>query len=173
MKAHLSYHNEKNMYIADGRSPRGAVIKAYFDYLMAIGPVNEINLDELQLLQYSASLLRKWNNKCPESSMALLKKQNRPILVRVLTRKGPEYWAKSMTRNCIRHSAKIYYTSRFADLFLSMLLTNEARVGTSVDALYIHFSSARQTTSLFPKWVQFWRDLTRNITSHSVFKAKV
>ena len=33
--------------------------------------------------------------------------------------------------------------------------------------------STSQRTSLLPKWLQFWRDLIRNITSHSVFKAKV
>ena len=32
MAAHLKYHIEKNMYMADGRSPQGPFIRAYFDY---------------------------------------------------------------------------------------------------------------------------------------------
>ena len=54
-----------------------------------------------------------------------------------------------------------------------MLLTNEARIITSVDALYLHFGSTTETPSLLPKRAQFWNDLTRAITSHTVFKAKL
>ena len=173
MRAHLKYHSETNMFMADGRSPQGAVIRAYFDYCQATKPVAVARQGEIALLQHTASLMRTWNNRCTESSIALLAKTNRPVLVRVLTHTGPEYWAKSLTESCMRHSREIYYTSRFADLFLSILLTNEARVGTSVDALYLHFGSTSETSSLLPKNKAFWNDLMRDITSHKVFKAKI
>ena len=32
MAAHLKSHSDKNMYMADGRSPQGPFIRAYFDY---------------------------------------------------------------------------------------------------------------------------------------------
>ena len=124
----------------------------------------------------SPSLILSEPSPCTSKSpitMIVSQKQNRPILVRVLTHTGPEYWAKSLTARCFRHSSYIYYTSRFADLFLSMLLTNEARVSTSVDTLYVHFGSTSETLPLLPKNRQFWNDLTRDITSHIVFKEKV
>ena len=80
---------------------------------------------------------------------------------------------KSLTGSCIRHSREIYYTSRFANLFLSILLTNEARLESSVDALYLHFASTSETSSLLPKYSAFWNDLIRAITSHRVFKAEI
>ena len=117
MAAHLKYHIEKNMYMADGRSPQGPVIRAYFDYCQTTRPVAVGKQGELQLLQHTASMMRTWNIRCTESYMKVLQKHNRPILVRVLTHRGPEYWAKSLTEGCIRHSQQVYYTSRFADLF--------------------------------------------------------
>ena len=102
--------------------------------------------------------------------MMMLQKQNRPVLVRVLTYRDPEYLAKSLTRSCIRHSKDIYYTSRFADLFLSMFLTNEARVETVVKR---HFATSSETPALLPKYYEFWNGLVQDITTHSAFKAKI
>ena len=44
--AHLKYHSEENMYMADGRSPQGRVIRAYFDYCQAVSPVAEGIIDK-------------------------------------------------------------------------------------------------------------------------------
>ena len=79
-----------------------------------------------------------------------LKSVNRPILVRVLTNKGPLYWAKELTSKCFRHSTELYYTVRFADLFLSLLLTNEARIQKSVDKLYFMFGISSTAVGIFP-----------------------
>ena len=49
------------------------------------------------LLQYSANLIMEWNTICTHSTLLILRSQNRPVLVRVLTHKGPQYWAKPLT----------------------------------------------------------------------------
>ena len=145
LKAHLKHHCHKNMYLADVRSHQRFVVRADFDYSRAVTPAAPMQAEPMDLLQYSASKIRKWNSACTESTLALLQRVNRPVLVRVLTHNGPQYWVKALTVTCIRHSKELYYTSRFADLFLSMLLTNEGRISTSVDALYLHFGRVGRT----------------------------
>ena len=108
-----------------------------------------------------------------DSTMALLQRVNRPVLVRVLTHNGPRYWVKALTVTCIRHSTELYYTARFADLLLSMLLTNEGRISTTVDALYFHFGREGKVPYLLPTSSVFWNDMVQDITSHTVFTAKV
>ena len=76
---------------------------------------------------------------------------NYPILVRVLTERGPEYWAKELTATIYRHSRQIYYTPKFADLYLSLLLTNQAKINATEDALYSHFAGTSVTPGLLPK----------------------
>ena len=39
LRTHLKYHCEKNMYLADRRSPQRAVVRAYFDYLQSTSPI--------------------------------------------------------------------------------------------------------------------------------------
>ena len=77
---------------------------------------------------------------------------NRPVLVRVLTKNGPDYWAKELTVGCIRHSRELYYTPEFADLFLSLLLTNEPRIHKCVNALHFQISSTSKTPGLLPSY---------------------
>ena len=148
LKAHLKHHSFKNMYLADVRSPQRQVVRAYFDYSRSVTPVAAMEAEPINLLQYSASQIR--NSNCNKSTLALLERVNRPILVRVLTHFGPVYWAKELTETCCRHSQDIYYTTRFADLFFSMLLTNEGRISTSVDALYLYFGRESRTSHLLP-----------------------
>ena len=38
LKRHLKYHCEKNMYLADIKSPQHGVVRAYYDYCRAISP---------------------------------------------------------------------------------------------------------------------------------------
>ena len=95
------------------------------------------------------------------------------MLVRVLTHNGPQYWAKSLTSTCVRHSTEIYYTPKFADLYLSMLITNEGRILTSVNALYLYFCDKSKTPGLLPTSGSVWNDIVYDIISHSVFKAKL
>ena len=121
LKKHLKHHCVKNMFLADGRSPQRAVVRASFDYHNASTPLASKATVALHRLQYSAAIIEKWNSMCPLDTLHTLQKQNRPILVRVLTHSGPQYWAKSITAKFIRHSRELYYTPRFADLFLSML----------------------------------------------------
>ena len=173
LKRHLQHHCAKNMYLADPRSPQRAVVRAYFDYCQAVVPIASEGTRAFDLLHYSASKIREWNSKCPESIIALLKKANRPVLVRVLTHVGPQYWAKVLTEPCIRHSKDIYYTLRFADLLLSTVLTNNGKVSTTVNALYLHFGSTIKTSGLLPRSSDFWNDILQDIISHRVFKAKV
>ena len=173
LKAHLRYHCAKNMYMASSHSPQRAVVRAYFNYCQSVVPVTNNNPEYLNLIQYSATLIRDWNVKCSKETLLILHKLNRPVLFRVLTHLGPQYLAKELTRGCIRHSAKIYYTPMFCDLFLSMLLTNHGRILTSVDALYLYLGSISDTPNLLPNTSVFWNDLTEYITSHTVFKTKI
>ena len=171
LKDHLKYHCSKNMYIADVRSKQRLVLRAYYDYCHAVDPI--VSKEKFNLLQYSASVISKWNLMCSDSVLAILKKQNRPILVRVLTHTGPQYWVKELTKSCIRHSREIYYTPRFADLFLSMLMVNEGRISTSLNALYLHYGSTSMCPGLLPSDRVFWNDLVQNIISHPIFKSKI
>ena len=173
LKAHLKHHSAKNWYMADRRSPQWSVLRACFDYYQAVTPVAAVAPGKLHLLRQSAALILKWNRLCSPQTMDLLQSQNRPVLVRVLTHKGPEYWAKSLTGTCMRPSKKIYCTVKFADLFLSMLLTNQCRISTSLDALYLHFGGTSKTPSLLPEMYTFWNDLLELLTSHPAFKTKV
>ena len=98
---------------------------------------------------------------------------NRPILVRVLTYNGPEYLAKELTINCHRHSSMLYYTSRFADLFFSLLITNEARILKCVDSLYNIFGSFNYVPNLFPSYNEVWVDIAYDILSRTAFQDKM
>ena len=91
LKAHLKYHCSKNMFLADVRSPQRLVVRAYFDYCQAIETIMRRDDDYLDLLQYSASIIKKWNIDCSKQTMSLICKQKRPVLVKVLTNTGPQY----------------------------------------------------------------------------------
>ena len=56
---------------------------------------------------------------------------------------------------------------------LSMLLTNMARISSSVNGLYLHFGSTSKTPGLLPSNRLFWNDLVHDIINHSLFRAKV
>ena len=107
LKKHLKHHCVKNVFLADGRSPQRAVVRAYFDYHNATTPLASKATAALHLLQYSAAIIEKWNSMCPLDTLHTLQKHNRPILVRVLTHSGPQYWVKSLTAKCIRHSREL------------------------------------------------------------------
>ena len=96
------------MFLADGRSPQRAVVRASFDYHNASTPLASKATVALHRLQYSAAIIEKWNSMCPLDTLHTLQKQNRPILVRVLTHSGPQYWVKPLTAKCIRHSRELY-----------------------------------------------------------------
>ena len=115
----------------------------------------------------------EWNNICTHSTLTILRSQNRPALVRVLTHEGPQFWAKPLTTNCIRHSSQLYYTPKFADLFLSLLLTNEARISQCVNCLHLLFSSTNRTSGLLPSNRLFWNNFTYDIINHEVILAKI
>ena len=107
------------------------------------------------------------------SIIGALQKQNRPVLVRVLTHRGPQYWAKELTETCIRHSRELYYTPRFVDLLLSMVLTNKGKISSSVNALFLHFGSTSKTPGLLPSSSVLWNDIVHDIVSHNVFRSKL
>ena len=54
-----------------------------------------------------------------------------------------------------------------------MLLTNQGKILTSVDTLYLYIGSICETPYLLPKKSIFWNDLARFITTHAVFKKKL
>ena len=54
-----------------------------------------------------------------------------------------------------------------------MLLTNQGKILTSVDTLYLYIGSIFETPYLLPKKSIFWNDLARFITTHAVFKKKL
>ena len=95
--------------------------------------------------------------------MKHLKSVNRPILVRVITHKGTQYWAKELTSKCFRHSAELYYTARFSDLFLSLLLTNEARIQKTVDKLHFMLCISSTPVGLFPSYREVWYNIAHDI----------
>ena len=173
LKKHVKYHSMKNMYLADIRSPQRAVVRALYDYFLSNGPISNSVIENLNLLQQSAVLIAKWNSMCSGTILNILKSQNRPILVKVLTHIGPQYWAKERTVTCIRFSRKLYYTPQFADLFLSLLLTNEARIKKCIDCLFLHFSNTALTSGLLPSYRPFWNSITTDITTHKQFLSKI
>ena len=91
LKIHMKHHCKENMYLADGRSPQSAVVRAYYDYRQSIVPLVPFEKSCLGLLANTATMISEWNSKCCKSTLALLQRQNRPVLVRVLTHNGPEY----------------------------------------------------------------------------------
>ena len=90
LKKHAIHHSMKNMYMADLRSPQLYVIRALYDQCQSTVPIS-LEVDNLNLLQQSAVLIADWNSNCSAETMDILKHQNRPVLVRVLTHTGPEY----------------------------------------------------------------------------------
>ena len=91
LKKHLKTHIVENMYLSDRRSPQRAVVRAYFDYIRATTPISLKPSACFGLLRYSAAIITEWNSMCPSTTLALLQKRNRPVLVRVLTHTGPQY----------------------------------------------------------------------------------
>ena len=74
--------------------------------------------------------------------------------MRVLTERGPEYWVKELTTTTYRHSKELYYIPKFADLYLSLLLTTQAKLQATEDALYSHFTGKSLTPGLLSKnWI--------------------
>ena len=173
LKKHVVNHCDKNMFIASRRSPQRAVVRAVFDYFAATTPIALTVSTCPKLLHESAVLIRQWNHSCPYSTLESLQRTNLPVLVRVLTYMGPQYWAKVLTSMCIRHSKDIYYTPRFADLFLSMLLINQGRILSSVNALHVHFGSTNSTSTLLPTYSNFWNTLLHDLISHAHFKSTI
>ena len=173
LKKHVKHHCMKNMFMADIRSPQRTVIRALYDYYKSTGTISYLKVNNLNLLQHSASTISNWNTMCSEATLNILKRQNRPILVRVLTHSGPQYWVKECTVGCIRYSRQLYYTSQFADLFLSLLLTNEARISKCVDLLFLYFANTSTTPSLLPSYPPIWSNIPTDITNHRTFLAKV
>ena len=96
LKAHLRYHCAKNMYMASSHSPQRAVVWAYFNYCQSVVPVTNNNPEYLNLIQYSATLIRDWNVKCSIETLLILHKLNRPVLFRVLTHLGLNIWLKNL-----------------------------------------------------------------------------
>ena len=151
LRAHLEYHKEENMYLADIRSPQLNVIRALFDYRRSVSCLQPLAAECPDLLHKSAYLINMWNASCTGTTIRELEKKNRPILVRVLTKNGPEYWAKELTIKTYRLSRELYYTPQFADLMLSFMLTHQARTISIVNALYTHIGSSSITPGLLPK----------------------
>ena len=96
-----------------------------------------------------------------------------PILVRVLTHNGLEYWAKELTFTCYRHSTELYYTVGFAYLFLSLLLTYEARIKKCIDKLYYKLGDSSLAAGIFPSNREVWNDIADDITNHNVVVNKI
>ena len=63
------------MFLADGRSPQPAFVRAYFDYHDATTPLASKVTAALDLLQYSAAVIEKWNSMCPLDTLHTLRKQ--------------------------------------------------------------------------------------------------
>ena len=173
LKEHLKYHIEGNMFFADLYTIQRSVVKAYYDYRCSITPLVPFETKDIGLLKRSASLIAEWNSRCSQPVLLALQKQNRPVLTLVLTHTGPEYWAKELTGGCFRHSQKLHYTPMFADLFLSILLTNEGRISTSIDALYLHFGTTSELSGLLPSARVVWNDIATVLTTGVQFSAKV
>ena len=106
-------------------------------------------------------MIADWNATSSASTLKAIQKLNRPILVRVLTHTGPQVSLKELTTSWIRHSRELYYTTEFADLDLSFLLINEARVTKCLDALYFHLPTTSSTPGLLPTSTVVWNDIYR------------
>ena len=91
LQNHMKYHCAKNIYMANVKSPQRMVIRAYFDYIVSTGPILSIDFEKMELLKWSADLIAGWNRDCSDDTMDILKNQNLPILVRVLTHTRPQY----------------------------------------------------------------------------------
>ena len=91
----------------------------------------------------------------------------------VLTSTGPQYWAKERTFCCYRYSKKLYYTPQFADLFLSLLLTNEARISKCIDALYLYFANTSIVPGLLPGDRNVWNNIATAITTSEEFLSMI
>ena len=98
---------------------------------------------------------------------------NLPILVRVLTHNGPEYWVKELTMKCYRHSSILYYTPKFADLFFSLLLINEGRIQKCVDALYFIFGNSNTVGDLLPSYKDVWTNIASDILNQGILNEKI
>ena len=59
LRNHLKYHTIKSSYIADIRSPQLNVVRAIFDYRLAIDPISNEDVDTPDLLSLSATLIAK------------------------------------------------------------------------------------------------------------------
>ena len=173
LRKHINNHRKKYMFLADGKSKQLAVVKAYYDYNSSIASIFPFDFACVSLLQKSAELIMEWNSNCSEETLSLLARQNRPILVRVLTHTGPQFWVKELTTQCIRFSRKLYFTPQFANLFLSMLLTNEGRILKSVDALHLHFGSTCVVSGLLPSYSLVWKNIAKILTTSPTFISKI
>ena len=172
MANHLKRHNSEHMYTAASRSPQIAVIRALFDYRRSLGCLQQQPTATHNLLQKSALLIRKWNDKCSDKMRVLLEQNNKQMFVRVLTKNGAEFWLKEATKICYRSSQKIYYTSQFADLMLSYLLTNKGMISTTVNALHHHFAEHSETPGLLPQYRETWNDIAADLVSHDCVRTK-
>ena len=79
---------------------------------------------------------------------------------------------KELTVHTYRHSKELYYTPKFAGLMFSLLLTNQGRIKTTVDALYTHFASTSVTAGLLPKNRLVWNNIASDIINHDVVSTK-
>ena len=59
LRNHLKYHCKKNMYIADICLSHMNVVRAIFDYRLAIDPISNEDVDTPDLLSLSATLIAK------------------------------------------------------------------------------------------------------------------
>ena len=57
LQNHLKFHCEKNMYLADIRSPQLNVIRALFDRNCSLSPISYTHTGNTELLQHSAKLI--------------------------------------------------------------------------------------------------------------------
>ena len=57
LRAHLKYHIEERMYLADYNSKQRAVARAYYDYRCSIFPLVPFDSSDVGLLKKSASLI--------------------------------------------------------------------------------------------------------------------
>ena len=78
-----------------------------------------------------------------------------------------------LTLDCFRYSNKLYYISQFIDLYLSFLLTNEARIKKCCDCLNMHFAATSMVPGLLPNKRNIWNNITTAITSSDVFRKKI
>ena len=58
-KEHCKFHCEKNMYMADSRSPQRSVVRALYNYHLSTSPISKGGTGSLNLLHQSATLIAK------------------------------------------------------------------------------------------------------------------